>query len=78
MQADLGGCFADQEAGRALTVGCCRAFDSGSIPRHRIAAVKPFCSEMAGRVADRCVQLLGGEPGARRRGRRPRRDVQRP
>ncbi|MCX4785037.1 MULTISPECIES: helix-turn-helix domain-containing protein [unclassified Streptomyces] len=61
-QADLGGCFADLEAGRALTVDAARAFDSGSIPRHRIAAAKPFCSEMAGRVADRCVQLPGGEP----------------
>ncbi|RFC70797.1 acyl-CoA dehydrogenase family protein [Streptomyces sp. AcE210] len=61
VQADLGGCFADLEAGRALTLAAAEAFDSGRIPRHRIAAAKLFCSEMAGRVADRCVQLLGGE-----------------
>ncbi|WP_368681166.1 acyl-CoA dehydrogenase family protein [Rhodococcus opacus] len=31
------------------------------MPRHRIAAAKLYSSEMASRVADRCVQLLGGE-----------------
>ncbi|MFJ8825446.1 acyl-CoA dehydrogenase family protein [Streptomyces sp. NPDC102467] len=61
VQADLGRCFADLEAARALTVEAARAFDTGTVPRHRIAAAKLFASEMAGRVADRCVQLLGGE-----------------
>ncbi|MGW6461169.1 acyl-CoA dehydrogenase family protein [Streptomyces sp. NPDC055078] len=61
VQADLGRCFADLEAGRALVLEAARAFDTGSVPRHRIAAAKLYCSEMASRVADRCVQLLGGE-----------------
>jgi acyl-CoA dehydrogenase len=61
VQADLGRCFADLEAARALTVEAAHAFDSGTVPRHRIAAAKLFASEMASRVADRCVQLLGGE-----------------
>lgn len=61
VQATLGGSFAELEAGRSLTVECARAFDEGSIPRHRIASAKLFSSEMVGRVADRCVQLLGGE-----------------
>ncbi|WP_328375987.1 acyl-CoA/acyl-ACP dehydrogenase [Streptomyces sp. NBC_01020] len=61
VQADLGRCFADLEAARALTVAAADSFDSGTIPRHRIAAAKLFASEMASRVGDRCVQLLGGE-----------------
>lgn len=61
VQADLGRCFADLEAARALTVAAAEVFDAGAIPRHRIAAAKLFASEMAGRVGDRCVQLLGGE-----------------
>ncbi|WP_435199913.1 acyl-CoA dehydrogenase family protein [Janibacter sp. GS2] len=61
VQADLGRCFADMEAARALTVEAARAFDEGTIPRHRISAAKLFASEMASRVGDACVQLLGGE-----------------
>lgn len=61
VQATLGASFAELEAGRALTVESARAFDEGDIPRHRIAAAKLYSSEMASRVADRCVQLLGGE-----------------
>lgn len=61
VQADLGRCFADLEAARALTLAAAEAFDTGVIPRHRIAAAKLFATEMASRVADRCVQLLGGE-----------------
>jgi acyl-CoA dehydrogenase len=61
VQATLGASFAELEAGRALTIESARVFDSGVIPRHRIAAAKLYGSEMASRVADRCVQLLGGE-----------------
>lgn len=61
VQATLGGSFAEMEAARALVVESARAFDAGTIPRHRIAAAKLYGSEMASRVADRCVQLLGGE-----------------
>ncbi|QNG20660.1 acyl-CoA/acyl-ACP dehydrogenase [Rhodococcus triatomae] len=61
VQAELGASFAEMEAGRALVIESARAFDSGVVPRHRIAAAKLYGSEMASRVADRCVQLLGGE-----------------
>lgn len=61
VQAVLGECFAEVEAARALVMEGARAFDEGDVPRHRIAAAKLFASEMAGRVADKCLQLLGGE-----------------
>jgi acyl-CoA dehydrogenase len=61
VQATLGASFAEMEAARALVVQSAREFDRGAIPRHRIAAAKLYSSEMASRVADRCVQLLGGE-----------------
>lgn len=61
VQATLGASFAELEAGRALAIESARVFDSGTIPRHRIAAAKLYGSEMVSRVADRCVQLLGGE-----------------
>ncbi|MGY0498900.1 acyl-CoA dehydrogenase family protein [Nocardia sp. FBN12] len=60
VQAVLGAGYAELEAGRALVLDCAAAFDAGSIPRHRIAAAKLYCSEMASRVADNCLQLLGG------------------
>ncbi|MEU6663386.1 acyl-CoA dehydrogenase family protein [Streptomyces sp. NPDC046821] len=61
VQAELGRCYAEMEAGRALALDAARAFDGGTVPRQRISAAKLYCSEMVGRVADRCVQLLGGE-----------------
>lgn len=61
VQAVLGECFAEVEAARALVMEGARSFDEGEVPRHRIAAAKLFASEMAGRVADKCLQLLGGE-----------------
>ncbi|MDI3406904.1 acyl-CoA dehydrogenase family protein [Streptomyces cavernicola] len=61
VQAELGRCYAELEAGRALALDAARAFDTGAVPRQRISAAKLYCSEMVGRVADRCVQLLGGE-----------------
>ena len=61
VQAVLGDCFAEAEAARALVMEGARAFDEGTVPRHRIAAAKLFASEMAGHVADKCLQLMGGE-----------------
>lgn len=61
VQAELGRCYSEMEAGRALALDAARAFDAGVVPRQRISAAKLYCSEMVGRVADRCVQLLGGE-----------------
>ncbi|AKE88231.1 MULTISPECIES: acyl-CoA dehydrogenase family protein [Rhodococcus] len=61
IEAMLGSSYAELEAGRALVLDCARQFHGQSIPRHRIAAAKYFCTEMASRVADRAVQILGGE-----------------
>ncbi|WP_404314803.1 acyl-CoA dehydrogenase family protein [Prescottella equi] len=61
IEAMLGSSYAELEAGRALVLDCARAFHGDSIPRHRIAAAKYYCTEMASRVADRAVQILGGE-----------------
>ncbi|MFC9789739.1 acyl-CoA dehydrogenase family protein [Rhodococcus sp. NPDC127528] len=61
IEAMLGSSYAELEAGRALVLDCARAFHGQSIPRHRIAAAKYYCTEMASRVADRAVQILGGE-----------------
>lgn len=61
VQDSLGDCFSQLEAGRALVLEAARSFDSGAIPRHRISAAKLYCTEMASRVADECVQLLGGD-----------------
>ncbi len=68
----LGQSYAELEAGRALVLDCARAFDAATgpgndtaappaIPAARIAAAKLFCTEMASRVADRALQILGGE-----------------
>ncbi|MBN9733819.1 MULTISPECIES: acyl-CoA dehydrogenase family protein [unclassified Pseudonocardia] len=61
VQAELGRCYSEMEAGRALVMDAAHGFDAGAVPRQRISAAKLFCTEMVGRVADRCVQLLGGE-----------------
>lgn len=57
----LGRCLAEVTAGRAMVLECARAFDRKPIPRNQIAATKYFCTEMAFRVADSALQLLGGE-----------------
>ncbi|AWH93068.1 acyl-CoA dehydrogenase family protein [Dietzia lutea] len=51
---------AETLAGRALVLHCAQQFDVGPIPVPEISAAKYFCSEMACRVADRAVQVLGG------------------
>lgn len=45
---------------RALAYETLRRIDAGQDPGTAPAMVKLFCSEMAGRVADRVVQILGG------------------
>lgn len=57
----LGLSFAEIEAGKAIVLQCAREFDSSSVVWPNIAAAKLFCTEMVGRVADRAVQILGGE-----------------
>ncbi|MFW0796813.1 acyl-CoA dehydrogenase [Gordonia sp. CPCC 205515] len=59
--AMLGRSYAEVEAGRALILDCAREFDRSGPPRDRISAAKLYCTEMASEVADRAVQILGGE-----------------
>ncbi|GAB2812883.1 acyl-CoA dehydrogenase family protein [Actinoallomurus bryophytorum] len=47
-------------AGRAMVLQAAEAFDSGEDRRLGPSCAKYFCSEMAGRVADRAVQVFGG------------------
>lgn len=61
VQSMLGRSYAELEAGRALVLDCAREFDAGTPPKDRIAAAKLYCTEMASQVADRAVQVLGGE-----------------
>ncbi|MFC9787003.1 acyl-CoA dehydrogenase family protein [Rhodococcus sp. NPDC127528] len=61
VQAMLGRSYAELEAGRALVLQCAREFDAGTPPREKISAAKLYCTEMASVVADRAVQILGGE-----------------
>jgi alkylation response protein AidB-like acyl-CoA dehydrogenase len=48
-------------AARALMLWTARSLDAGADPRAETAMAKLFCSETAFRVADRAVQVLGGE-----------------
>jgi acyl-CoA dehydrogenase len=47
-------------AGRAMVLQAAEAYDSGEDRRLGPSCAKYFCSEMAGRVADRAVQIFGG------------------
>lgn len=48
-------------AARALMLSTARAMDGGAEARAQASMCKLFCSETAFRVADRAVQVLGGE-----------------
>ena len=50
----------DVMAGRALVVSAAAAYDDGTDQRMAPSCAKYFASEMAGRVADRAVQVHGG------------------
>lgn len=64
VQAQLADSRADILAGRSMILETARAFDAAGEAQGGIvtdiACCKLFCSEMAGRVADRAVQLHGG------------------
>jgi acyl-CoA dehydrogenase len=47
-------------AGRAMVLQAAEAYDSGEDRRMGPSCAKYFCSEMAGRIADRAVQVFGG------------------
>lgn len=48
-------------AARALMLGVARTLDAGGEARAEASMAKLFCSEAAFRIADRAVQVLGGE-----------------
>jgi acyl-CoA dehydrogenase len=56
----LADCRVDIEAARQLVLSTARARDEGQDIALEASICKYFCSEAAGRVADRCVQVFGG------------------
>lgn len=50
----------DVHAGRMMVLNAAWKIDTGQRASHEAAIVKVYCSEMANRVADRCVQIHGG------------------
>lgn len=57
---ELAACAADTRAGRALVDSALMDHESGELTASDAAAVKIFCTELQGRVTDRCLQLFGG------------------
>jgi alkylation response protein AidB-like acyl-CoA dehydrogenase len=62
---ELAACATDVAAGQALVDQALAAHEVGELTPADAAMVKLFCTEVQGRVIDRCVQLLGGK-GIRR------------
>ncbi len=60
IQTMIGESRAEMAAAKALTLEVARKFDVGPIPYIDIACAKLYASEALGRIADRCVQILGG------------------
>jgi len=60
IQAMLADSRAEANAGRAMVLDAARKRDAGENVTMDAAACKLFCSEIAGRVADRAVQIFGG------------------
>ena len=60
IQTMIGESRAEMAAAKALTLEVARKFDVGPIPHIDIACAKLYASEALGRIADRCVQILGG------------------
>jgi acyl-CoA dehydrogenase len=57
---EIASCATDVAAGRALLDSAIASFDAGTLTPAEAAMAKLFCSEMQGRVVDRCLQLHGG------------------
>jgi acyl-CoA dehydrogenase len=60
IQAMLADSRAEANAARAMVIDAARRRDAGENVTMEAAACKLFASEMAGRVADRAVQIFGG------------------
>lgn len=57
---ELAACATDIEAGQSLLDRALVAHESGELSATASAMVKLFCTELQGRVVDRCLQLHGG------------------
>jgi len=60
VQGMLADCETDYLASHALAMDAARGLEAGRDTRILAAAAKYFCSEAAGRVADRALQIFGG------------------
>ncbi len=60
VQALIAECQTEIQAARALILQTARQRDDGEDVTMQASICKYFASEMCGRVADRCVQMLGG------------------
>ena len=60
VQGLIADCQTEIHAARALVLETARARDAGEDVTLQASICKYFASEMCGRVADRCVQMLGG------------------
>lgn len=60
VQALIADCQTEIQAARALILQTARERDAGEDVAMQASICKYFASEMCGRVADRCVQMLGG------------------
>jgi acyl-CoA dehydrogenase len=58
---EIAACAAEVEAGQAFTDRAVEGHVAGSLTPADAAAVKLFCTELQGRVADRCLQLFGAD-----------------
>ncbi|WP_034262877.1 acyl-CoA dehydrogenase family protein [Actinospica robiniae] len=56
----LADCEADYQAAQAMTDRAVELFDQGKLTPADAAACKLFCTEAAGRIIDKCLQLHGG------------------
>lgn len=57
---ELAACKAEVDAAQAVVDRAVEALDAGELTAAEAASAKLFCSEVAARVIDRCLQLHGG------------------
>ncbi len=57
---ELAACKAEVDAAQAVADRALEAHDAGELTAAEAASAKLFCTEVAGRVIDRCLQLHGG------------------
>ena len=56
----LADCATEIDVGQTYLERCMADLRRGALSVERAAAAKMFCTELQGRVLDRCVQLFGG------------------